>query len=239
MPVVLVQKKDGVGTNITFTSNTVAGNLIIVAAVIIDTTTTCGTGSVTDTQSNTYTQVVTASQAGGSNCFSAWIFWATSGSSAADTVTISYTGTRAGASGTTLYEEFKEEYGYDKWWLRPEEFMTEVRESDSRPLFKRFLFDDHGQLEEQGKFFTYSDDVKAKIREGIRVLDYMIMKKKAKALNFTNNKIMEKAIYAGMVGIVNASKFLYHINPKLELKVIQPIHYALRRSRIYRDVQYS
>ena len=141
--------------------------------------------------------------------------------------------------GTTLYEEFKDEYGYDKWWLRPEEFMTEVRESDSRPLFKRFLFDDHGQLEEQGKFFTYSDDVKAKIREGIRVLDYMIMKKKAKALNFTNNKIMEKAIYAGMVGIVNASKFLYHINPKLELKVIQPIHYALRRSRIYRDAQYS
>ena len=141
--------------------------------------------------------------------------------------------------GTTLYEEFKSQYDYDQWWLRPQDFMTNVRESEYRPLYKKFLFDDLGLLEEKGRFFNYSKDIAKKIKKGMKTIDYIVMKRKARALNFTNYKMVERMIYLGMIGIVSASKFLYKINPKLERRIIHPAYYAMRRSRYYlKDRQY-
>ncbi|MFA4887745.1 MAG: radical SAM protein, partial [Candidatus Nanoarchaeia archaeon] len=134
--------------------------------------------------------------------------------------------------GTTLYEEFKQGSKYDKWWLRPNDFMSEVRESDYRPLYKKFLFDDLGLLD-KGTFFDYSEDVKKKIREGMRVIDQIVMRRKAKTLNFTKFKVMNDLIYGGMNAFVFTSKLLYNINPKVERKIIHPMYYRLRRSKYY------
>src|SRR3989344_4611396 len=135
--------------------------------------------------------------------------------------------------GTTLYEEFKDQYTYDKWWLRPKDFMTEVRESDHRPLFKKFLFDDLGLLKEKGRFFNYQPELVKEIKKGMREIDKIVMKRKARVLNFTKMKAFSKAIYAGMNAFVMTSEFLYNVNPKLERKVIHPFYYAMRRSKLY------
>lgn len=135
--------------------------------------------------------------------------------------------------GTILYDEFKEDYNYDKWWLRPQEFMTEVRQSEYRPLFKKVLFDDLGLLEQQGRFFTYSDEVKKKIRKGICVINKLVIKRKAQTLNFTKYAIVSKLIEIGMNSLFLSSKILYTINPDLERKVIHQLYYAIRRSKYY------
>jgi len=135
--------------------------------------------------------------------------------------------------GTTLYEEFKDQYNYDRWWLQPQNFMTEVRESDYRPLFKKFLFDDIGLLNKNGRFFDYSDEVVKEIRIGMRTIDQIVMKRKAKTLNFTPIKIMSSVIHLGMNAFVFSSKLLYNLNPKIERRIIHPLYYALRRNRFY------
>ena len=135
--------------------------------------------------------------------------------------------------GTTLYEEFKTQYNYDQWWLRPEDFMTEVRESDHRPIFKKFLFDDLGLINEKGKFFEYSDEMIKKIKKGMRTIDHIVMKRKVHALNFTKSKFVEKAIYMAMLGMIYSSKGLYNLNPNIERKVIHPLYYSVRRNKYY------
>jgi len=135
--------------------------------------------------------------------------------------------------GTTLYDEFKDQYNYDRWWLQPQNFMTEVRESEYRPLFKKFLFDDLGLLKEKGRFFNYSDDVTREIKRGMHVIDQIVMKRKAKTLNFTPIRAMSNIIHAIMNLFVFSSKLLYSIHPKIEREIIHPLYYAMRRSRYY------
>lgn len=135
--------------------------------------------------------------------------------------------------GTTLYEEFKDQYNYHQWWLQPQNFMTEVRESEYRPLYKKFLFDDLGLLKEKGRFFNYSDEVIREIKRGMQVIDQIVMKRKARTLNFTPIKSISIVIHGVMNAFVFSSKFLYSISPKIEREIIHPLYYAMRRSRYY------
>ncbi len=135
--------------------------------------------------------------------------------------------------GTTLYDEFKKDHNYDEWWLKPQDYMTEVRQSERRPLFKKFLFDDLGLLNEKGRFFNYSKPVVKKIRKGMQTIDHIVIRRKARLLNFTKHRAADNIIYLAILSFVYASKVLWKINPNIEQQIIHPIYYAMRRSKYY------
>lgn len=87
----------------TFASSTSSGNVLVVAVAIVDTTTTCGTASVSDTQGNTYTSINSIT-AVGSECNLAQMWYATA-QSAANTITVTYSRSLiSSASGMFIYE---------------------------------------------------------------------------------------------------------------------------------------
>jgi radical SAM superfamily enzyme YgiQ (UPF0313 family) len=72
--------------------------------------------------------------------------------------------------GTEIYAEYAKEYGFEKYWLRPEyqDFGIQVYQNTMNPLanscfYQRYLFDDTYIQEE--KFFTYTKGYKKKVRE--------------------------------------------------------------------------
>lgn len=88
-----------------FASNTVANNLLVAAVAIVDTTTTCGTATISDTQSNSYTSINSATKAGTGNCFFTQMWWARTTSAAGDTISVAYSRSLVdSASGIFIYE---------------------------------------------------------------------------------------------------------------------------------------
>jgi radical SAM superfamily enzyme YgiQ (UPF0313 family) len=72
--------------------------------------------------------------------------------------------------GTEIYQEYAKEYGFEKYWLKPEyqDYGIQVYQNCMNPLknsvfYQRYLFDDTYIQEE--RFFRYSKGFKKKIRE--------------------------------------------------------------------------
>jgi radical SAM superfamily enzyme YgiQ (UPF0313 family)/ubiquinone/menaquinone biosynthesis C-methylase UbiE len=57
--------------------------------------------------------------------------------------------------GTQLYEEYKDEYGFQQWWLQRKRFTGNYRLDSYVSLYRHYLFDDQGQFK-GGGFFNKS-----------------------------------------------------------------------------------
>ncbi|MFC1699072.1 radical SAM protein [Candidatus Omnitrophota bacterium] len=105
--------------------------------------------------------------------------------------------------GTQIYEEYKDAFGLQQWWLSRDKFTGGYRVKQFAPLFRIFFFDDQGQLEGPG-FFNLSSEMKVKISSaanfiGRHNLEY-------------HNPLFGRVILAACL----LSRALYRLNPGLE-----------------------
>lgn len=112
---------------------------------------------------------------------------------------------------TGVYENYKEQYDIQYWWLRPEyqNFGQQIHQNSTEPykvntFYQRKLYDDTYIWEE--KFFTYSKGFKKKVKE----MAFLIGKRNL--LNDYPNKVKRCFIYS----VCKLSRFVYEINPNIE-----------------------
>jgi radical SAM superfamily enzyme YgiQ (UPF0313 family) len=117
--------------------------------------------------------------------------------------------------GTPIYEEYKERFGFERWWLKTEFADTGGKEVEP-PLFRSRFFDDEGQL--TGKaFFNYPPDVKRQI---VRAVGF---------INWHNET--RRGWLLGMIKIafLYLSVLLNRLGPGLERRTVKSLYYALSR----------
>lgn len=117
--------------------------------------------------------------------------------------------------GTEIYEEFKDQYGFEDYWLRPkyQDFGIQVYQNCLNPLktscfYQRYLFDDTYIQEE--KFFKYTKEYKAKVREFV-----FIVGKHNLEFMFSGQPIKQKII----LFLSRLSALVYDLFPNLEKSV--------------------
>lgn len=105
--------------------------------------------------------------------------------------------------GTELYEQNKERYGLDNWWLDRDRFTGSYRRKSCVALFRHYLFDDQGQFE-GGGFFNISRKSLAKIRSAAGFIGWHNLRKRHSWL-----------ISSGIFVLCELSRILYYTNRNL------------------------
>jgi len=116
--------------------------------------------------------------------------------------------------GTELYDEFKDKYGYENWWLRGD-YASLYRTNAYFPYFRRRGFNDFGLLE--NGFFKYSDAEKSAIQE---IID-LIINHKTDRISSPSKRLLTK------LGIF-ASKLLFKMDPKIEKFLFKTLSIPLK-----------
>lgn len=105
--------------------------------------------------------------------------------------------------GTPLYEENKESYNLDGWWLQRRKFTVDYRQNSSALLFRHYLFDDQGQLG-GGGFFNLSKKLLCHIGDAAQFIAWHNLRRR-------HNWLMSAVIFT----ICQLSRILYLLNHHL------------------------
>ena len=107
--------------------------------------------------------------------------------------------------GTRLYEDVKERYGIESWWMQ-DRFGSLYRDNVYFPYFQRRFYNDFALLDDG--FFPYPSEVRRLIRRGTAFIGRHNL--------FHNTPVIRAlAVYLAVL----ASKTLFRINPGLEKRV--------------------
>ncbi|MCL5265300.1 MAG: B12-binding domain-containing radical SAM protein [Chloroflexi bacterium] len=119
--------------------------------------------------------------------------------------------------GTALYEEYKDEYRFQGWWLK-RRLPTKPSERATVPFFERVFFVFHNL---DNNFFDYSPAMKKAIRKAgctvgnIRLLHY--------ARRLTKNALLLRILWAMLYTVVLVSRSTYRVSPRLEGILMSPV----------------
>ncbi|MBN3038767.1 MAG: radical SAM protein [Candidatus Omnitrophica bacterium] len=126
--------------------------------------------------------------------------------------------------GTEIYQQHKEQYGFDHWWLQRARFTGNYRIRTSTPLFRHFLFDDQGQFD-GGGFFNLPKKLLKKIEKSSRVIDRLNMMYRHHPF-----------VAFGILAICSLSRFIYKISPAGETFFAKIVFWAIRiKNRLLRE----
>jgi radical SAM superfamily enzyme YgiQ (UPF0313 family) len=120
--------------------------------------------------------------------------------------------------GTKVFEDSKDKYGIDKWWLREkyQNFGQQVHQNSIEPYkvstyCQRHLYDDTYVYEE--KFYPFTKKYKKIVKE----MAFLIGKRNL--LSEQPSRLKRWWIY----NLSKLSRFIYEINPRIEKKVVYTI----------------
>jgi len=119
--------------------------------------------------------------------------------------------------GTELYEEHKDVYHLENWWLK-NEIRDDVKLRVSQPLFERIFFS-YYTLEDD--FFNYSPEIIKEIENAAKIVGRHNLLKYCKRLS--SNKLVQLFLREVLYLLVLVSRALYKMNPKLERVIMKPI----------------
>jgi len=118
---------------------------------------------------------------------------------------------------TELYEEYKDTYNLENWWLRDNTLDKETRMRISQPFFERIFFSYYSFKD---NFFNYSPKIVKEIKKTALVIGRYNLLKYSKRIS--KNPIVYLAIREISFLLVLISKLLYKINPRVEEKIMRP-----------------
>jgi magnesium-protoporphyrin IX monomethyl ester (oxidative) cyclase len=131
---------------------------------------------------------------------------------------------------TEIYEEYKDVYQFENWWLK-DETEDEAQLRVSQPLFERIFFS-YYTLEDD--FFNYSPEVVREIEYAAKIVGRHNLLKYCKRL--LSNKLAQLFLREVLYLLVLVSRALHEFNPKLERVAMKPIlalasRYQLQESK--------
>jgi len=116
--------------------------------------------------------------------------------------------------GTALYEEYKDQYGFEGWWLN-KRLPSKPSERAKVPFFERVFFLFHNL---ENNFFNYAPPMKEAILKAgetvgkIRLLHY--------ARRLTKNPLLVRMLWLVLYVLVGVSRTAYRVNPRIERVVM-------------------
>ncbi len=132
--------------------------------------------------------------------------------------------------GTAIYEEYKDRYGFEKWWLREEcqNYGVQIHQNVENPykhsmFYQRWIYDDTYIWEET--FFPYTRKYKAKVKE----MAFLIGRRNL--IPLIPSPINRWIIYM----LCKVSHFIYEINPHIEKMIVSKIVSMLRFKSRFHD----
>jgi len=132
--------------------------------------------------------------------------------------------------GTEIYEEFNEEYGFTKYWLKPgyQKCGIQIYQNADNPyavstLYQRIFFDN--TYIEQEKFFTYTKEYKKAVRKMVKEIG-----KHNLIFMFKDHPFKRRLYYI----LGRLSMMLYRISPTIEMKLGKHLYKQGQRSYIER-----
>lgn len=130
--------------------------------------------------------------------------------------------------GTEIYNVYKDQYGFESWWLKTDKF-TGFDRIYPQPLFRKIFFDDGGMLEKSG-FFAYSKPIKRKIREAERFVNKQFIERKSFDSGDSFRALLIKFF---MYSLLYSSKFTHCIHPLFEHALVYKPYEFVRNNKIY------
>jgi anaerobic magnesium-protoporphyrin IX monomethyl ester cyclase len=112
--------------------------------------------------------------------------------------------------GTEIYEQFKNEYGFENWWLGTERHYE--KDTNGDPYYEKRLFTCGHIL--KADFFRYRSDVKEKIREVFTFMHTHNMKHRNPVYRFALNSSL------------SISRSVFRVSPTLERVMFAPVDLA-------------
>ena len=118
---------------------------------------------------------------------------------------------------TDLYEQYKDLYGFENWWLKKDNFSGAGKVKISQPFFERIFFSYYPL---NYNFFNYSPQIVKELkRTGSMIGRYNLLKYSKRV---SKNPVVFMTIREILFLLVLISKLLYKINPRVEAKIMQP-----------------
>jgi radical SAM superfamily enzyme YgiQ (UPF0313 family) len=122
---------------------------------------------------------------------------------------------------TEVYDKYAKEYGFEKWWLN----KKRVFESKQHPFFMLYYHPFWEQL--NNNFFNLSKEVFNEIDRLYRMMGQWNLKIISKRR--FKNRLINFAVYQGLLTLSKMSLMLYGISPYLEKKIMMPVaNYSYR-----------
>ncbi|MCD6507156.1 radical SAM protein [Candidatus Poribacteria bacterium] len=118
---------------------------------------------------------------------------------------------------TQIYEEFKDRYGFEGWWLKERDEKS-IRTETDEPLFQRIFFD-YYPLEQN--WFNYPPEVVREIERAATVVGRHNLLYHAGKL--TSNRLLKRAIREMIYLLVLFSRLLYRFSPELSRRFSKPM----------------
>lgn len=132
--------------------------------------------------------------------------------------------------GTEIYEIFKDEYGFKKWWLKEDyqNYGIQIHQNVENPyehstFYQRNLYDDTHVWEET--FFKYNQRYKNKVREMVFLIG------KRNLVSLCPFPIRRWIVYQGC----KLSRLIYEMNPRVEKRVISAMVRAVNFKSRFHD----
>jgi len=128
--------------------------------------------------------------------------------------------------GTEIYEEYKDEYNLEKWWLKDWDANLNTKSKRMEyPLFAKIFFD--SVVYGRGFFFKYSKEVVKEIMRAVDFIGKQNMKEGSKQI--TTLPILNRLVFHAIVTVCKLSRMLYKISPTLERILMKPFSNAIRK----------
>jgi magnesium-protoporphyrin IX monomethyl ester (oxidative) cyclase len=119
---------------------------------------------------------------------------------------------------TDLYEQYKDIYGFENWWLKNENLAGAEKMKISRPFFERIFFSYYTLKE---NFFNYSPQIVKEIKKTALVIGRYNLLEYSKRIS--KKPIVCLTIREILFLLVLISKLLYKIDHRVEAKIMLPL----------------
>lgn len=117
---------------------------------------------------------------------------------------------------TELYEQYKNIYGFENWWLKKDDLSGMGKVKVSQPFFERIFFSYYTLKD---NFFNYSPQIVKEIKKTASVIGRYNLLKYSKRIS--KNPIVCLTIREILFLLVLISKLLYKINPRIEEEIMR------------------
>ena len=119
---------------------------------------------------------------------------------------------------TDLYEQYKDIYDFENWWLKKDNLSITGKAKISQPFFERIFFSYYSLKD---NFFNYSPQIVKEIKKTASVIGRYNLLKYSKRIS--KNPVVYLTIREILFLLVSISKLLYKIDPRVEVKIMQPL----------------
>ena len=119
---------------------------------------------------------------------------------------------------TDLYEQYKDIYGFENWWLKNDNLYGVGKVKIFQPFFERIFFSYYTLKE---NFFNYTPQIVKEIKKTASMIGRYNLLKYSKRIS--KNPVVYMTIREILFILVLISKLLYKIHPRVEAKIMQPL----------------